>query len=202
MKTIANQVAGHCLFDTALGRLGLAWGADARLLAVQLPESGDARTTARLLRGLAVAPGAASAAPPPAVQAAIDCVAALMDGATDPLLHLQLDMGRVPDFHRRVYELARRIAPGHTRTYGALATELGDPGAARAVGQALGANPFAPVVPCHRILAASGKPGGFSAAGGLHTKLRLLEIERASFGGQAGLFYATFARSPSPAPPA
>ena len=93
-------------------------------------------------------------------------------------------MAGVPDFHRRVYEAARRIGPGHTRTYGELAAELGEPGAARAVGQALGANPFAVIVPCHRVLAAGGRGGGFSAPGGVDTKLRLLEIERARIGHQ------------------
>ena len=191
----------HTLFDTALGRLGIAWqvgegAAQAGTLwAVQLPEPDDARTTARLLRG---APsGEAIAADPvqpddPAVpahvQRAMAGVVALMQGERDPLTHVALDMGRVPTFHRKVYEVAREIPPGQTRTYGELARELGDPAVARAVGQAVGANPFAPIVPCHRILAASGFAGGFSAAGGIKTKLRLLEIERASFGGQAGLF--------------
>jgi methylated-DNA-[protein]-cysteine S-methyltransferase len=103
------------------------------------------------------------------------------------LSNIQLDMEGVPPFHRRVYEVARAIAPGNTRTYGEIATRLGDPGAARAVGQALGHNPFAPVVPCHRVLAAGGRSGGFSANGGVATKLRMLQIERASFNGP-GLF--------------
>ena len=88
-------------------------------------------------------------------------------------------MDEVPAFHRRVYEIARTIAPGQTRTYGELAAALGDPGAARAVGQALGDNPFPIVVPCHRVLAAAGKPGGFSAYGGRATKRQLLVIEGA-----------------------
>ena len=90
-----------------------------------------------------------------------------------------IDYEGVPPFHQRVYEAARAIAPGRVKTYGELARELGDPGAARAVGQALGHNPFAPLVPCHRILAARGASGGFSAEGGARTKLRMLEIERA-----------------------
>ena len=83
------------------------------------------------------------------------------------------------DLHRDVYAEARRILPGRTRTYGELAQDLGKPGAARAVGQALGANPFVLVVPCHRVLAAGGKLNGFSAHGGIRTKQRLLEIEGA-----------------------
>jgi methylated-DNA-[protein]-cysteine S-methyltransferase len=88
-------------------------------------------------------------------------------------------MEGVPEFHRRVYELALQIPRGQTLTYGEIANRLGEPGSARAVGQALGANPFAPVVPCHRVLAAGAKLGGFSAQGGLATKLRVLAIEGA-----------------------
>ena len=98
-------------------------------------------------------------------------------------------MAAVPTFNRRVYELARRIRPGSTLTYGELAARLGEPPhAARAVGQALGAIPFPIIVPCHRILAAGGKAGGFSANGGTRTKLRLLEIEGAPLGSGPGLF--------------
>ncbi|MEO8119964.1 MAG: MGMT family protein, partial [Rhodoferax sp.] len=128
--------------------------------------------------------------PPPQVQEAIDAVVALLSGAsTAPmdLANVVLDMDGVPPFHQRVYEIARRLLPGETITYGEMARQLGDPGAARAVGQALGANPFAPVVPCHRVLAADGRAGGFSANGGVTTKLRLLLIERAQFNGP-GLF--------------
>ncbi|MFG5410150.1 MGMT family protein [Piscinibacter sakaiensis] len=99
-----------------------------------------------------------------------------------------LDDGHVPPFHRRVYAEARQIPPGCIATYGELAEALHEPGSARAVGQALGANPFAPLVPCHRVLAAAGRPGGFSAPGGLATKLALLSCEQAQFGGQPGLF--------------
>jgi methylated-DNA-[protein]-cysteine S-methyltransferase len=94
----------------------------------------------------------------------------------------------LPAFNQRVYAAARRIRPGTTRTYGEVALELGEPHAARAVGQALGANPFPIIVPCHRVLAAGNKAGGFSAPGGTRTKLRMLEIERAPLGGTPGLF--------------
>lgn len=108
-----------------------------------------------------------------------------------PLLDdVVLDWHGVPDFSRAVYQLALAIEPGQTRSYGALAQDLGGKGLARAVGQALGANPFAPVVPCHRILAAQGAGGGFSANGGTRTKLQLLEWEGAPLGdgGSLGLF--------------
>jgi methylated-DNA-[protein]-cysteine S-methyltransferase len=99
-----------------------------------------------------------------------------------------LDMEGVPPFHRRVYEIARTIPPGATLSYGDVAARLDAPGAARAVGQALGRNPFALVVPCHRVLAARGKAGGFSARGGVATKLRLLALEGARPADQPALF--------------
>jgi methylated-DNA-[protein]-cysteine S-methyltransferase len=97
-------------------------------------------------------------------------------------------MTDVPAFNRRVYEIAREIPAGATLTYGEIATRLGDPRAARDVGEALGKNPFPIVVPCHRVLAAGGKSGGFSAPGGAATKLRMLSIERAQTGAAPTLF--------------
>ena len=82
------------------------------------------------------------------------------------------------EFDTAVYRVARDIPPGETLTYGEIAERLDDPGAARAVGQALGANPIPIIIPCHRVLAAGGRAGGFSAPGGVATKLELLEIER------------------------
>jgi methylated-DNA-[protein]-cysteine S-methyltransferase len=100
-----------------------------------------------------------------------------MRGEASDLASVVLDMNGVPPFHSRVYEMTRTIPPGSTSSYGALASQLGVPGSARAVGQALGRNPFPIIVPCHRVLAAGGKLGGFSANGGVSTKLRLLAIE-------------------------
>jgi methylated-DNA-[protein]-cysteine S-methyltransferase len=183
MRTLA-----FALFATPIGHCGIAWSA-AGLTGVQLPESDEAATRARMAHRF---PGRAEGAPPPAVRQAMDAVLALLQGKPQEPVDLHdivLDLDGVPPFHQRVYALARRIPPGDTRTYGELARELGEPGAARAVGQALGANPFAPVVPCHRILAAHGRSGGFSAHGGADTKLRLLLIERACIDGP-GLFDA------------
>ena len=87
---------------------------------------------------------------------------------------------RAPEFDRQVYDVARTIPPGETASYGAIATRLGVPGAAREVGRALGRNPFAIVVPCHRVVSADGRLGGFSANGGTATKRRLLSIEGAA----------------------
>jgi methylated-DNA-[protein]-cysteine S-methyltransferase len=119
----------------------------------------------------------------------IGSIVALLDGTARPdLRDAELDWGDTPAFERRVYELTRAIEPGRTRSYGELALALGDASLARAVGQALGRNPWPIVVPCHRVLAAGGRPGGFSARGGLDTKLRLLEIEQAWPGDQPSLF--------------
>jgi methylated-DNA-[protein]-cysteine S-methyltransferase len=115
-------------------------------------------------------------------------LAAALQGAPDTLEDVPLDDADVPEFNRRVYALARRIPPGQSRSYGEIAAELGGPAVARAVGQALGRNRFAPLVPCHRVLAAHAQAGGFSGPGGLKTKLKLLQLEGARFGEQAGLF--------------
>ncbi len=176
--------AGFALFDTALGGCGIAWG-DRGLVGVQLPEGDDARTRARMRRDF---PGAPEAPPPPRVGAAIARIRGLLDGVPDDLRDIELDMRAVSPFECRVYGLVRAIVPGRTLTYGEVASLLGEPGAARAVGRALGRNPFAPVVPCHRVLAAAGRSGGFSARGGVATKLRLLRIEGARIGREPGLF--------------
>jgi len=162
------------LFDTAIGRCGIAWN-DRGVIGVQLPEAGgEAGTRARVLRRF---PEAREAAPPPEVQQAVDSIVALLHGEASDLSTVALDMAGVPAFNRRVYEVARRIPPGETLTYGEVAARLGDRGAARAVGKALGQNPFALIVPCHRVLAAGGGIGGFSAGGGVTTKRSLLTIE-------------------------
>ncbi|MDB5851731.1 MAG: methylated-DNA/protein-cysteine methyltransferase [Rhodoferax sp.] len=188
-----DNVSGTALFDTAIGTCGIAWRAGS-VTAVQLPEATAEGTRVRMLKALPPGlPGGEPAlcqagAVPPFVQAAIDGVRALLQGAPRDLREVPLDMTRVSDFHQRVYAIARRIAPGQTRSYGEVAAELGDKGLARAVGQALGQNPFAPIVPCHRVVAANGKPGGFSGGGGALTKLRMLAIEGAAPGGTRSLF--------------
>ena len=173
---------GFALFDTAIGACGIAWSARG-IAGVQLPEAGEGATRSRMQRRFAQVP---EAPPPPQVQAACEAIRALLAGEPRDLAELVLDYEGVPDFHRRVYEIARRIAPGHTRSYGDIAAELGDKGLARAVGQALGLNPFAPVVPCHRVLAAGGQWGGFSAHGGAASKLRMLAIEGARPASESG----------------
>jgi methylated-DNA-[protein]-cysteine S-methyltransferase len=166
---------GLALFETAIGPCGIAWGKRG-VVGVQLPERSEAATRARLGRRF---PEVREAPPPPDVQRAIEGIAALLEGERRDLADVDLDMADVPAFERGVYEVARAIAPGATLTYGEIAARLGAPGEARAVGEALGQNPFPLVVPCHRVLAARGRIGGFSANGGIATKLRLLSIEGA-----------------------
>jgi methylated-DNA-[protein]-cysteine S-methyltransferase len=169
------QARDYALFDTAIGLCAIAWG-DRGVIAVQLPDASEAAMRARLRRRF---PDAAEAPPPASVERAIAGIVTLLDGQTTDLSDVALDMERIPPFNRRVYEIARAIPPGSTLSYGEVAARLGDPGEARAVGAALGENPFPIVVPCHRVLAAGGKMGGFSAPGGTATKRRLLTIEGA-----------------------
>ncbi|HEV2373897.1 MAG TPA: methylated-DNA--[protein]-cysteine S-methyltransferase [Streptosporangiaceae bacterium] len=164
---------GLALFDTAIGRCGIAWS-ERGVVRVQLPEADEAHTWARLAR---LCPGTPPAEPPPEVRHAVMAITAHLRGEPSDLSVITLDMGAVPPFSRLVYETARAIPPGSTLSYGAVAARLGRSNAARAVGQALRRNPFAIVVPCHRVLAATGKPDGFSAHGGVTTKLMLLRIE-------------------------
>jgi methylated-DNA-[protein]-cysteine S-methyltransferase len=164
------------IFDTPIGRIAIAWSPRG-VVCVQLPEASERKTVARLVERFA---DAEQATAPPAVQRAIDDVVALLSGERRALAEVELDMDGVPPFHRRVYEIARAVAPGETVTYGEIARRLGARGAARAVGQALGRNPFALVVPCHRVIAVDGGLVGFSAAGGTKTKARLIAIERAA----------------------
>jgi methylated-DNA-[protein]-cysteine S-methyltransferase len=165
----------YTIFDTAIGACALAWGPHG-ITAAQLPEADETALRRRIARAL---PGAEQAAPPAHVQHAIDAIVALLDGEPRDLTGIELDMERVPEFDRRVYDAARAIPPGETVTYGEIAERIGERGAAQAVGQALGRNPFPIVVPCHRVVAANGALGGFSARGGVATKRRMLAIEGA-----------------------
>jgi len=176
---------GFHIFQTTLGWAGLAWGGQG-LIGSSLPESDRERVLARTRRRF---PDAVESDDPPAeIRRAVEEISALLSGARPTLAEVRIDEARVPEFARRVYALARAIPPGSTRTYGELATELGDRLLAREVGQALGANPWPIVVPCHRITAAKGRLGGFSAPGGQQTKLRLLAIEGAPAAAQGDLF--------------
>ena len=181
---MTTPALGFAVFDTAIGWCGIAWR-DAALCGLQLPGADVDRTRARMRGSF---PGVAELAPPPWVARVQARMQAALAGEPDAMLDVPLDMAGVPPFHQRVYEVARAIAPGRTLIYGEVAAALGEPGASRAVGQALGANPFAPIVPCHRVLAAGNRGGGFSAPGGVDTKLRMLLNEKARFGSEPGLF--------------
>jgi methylated-DNA-[protein]-cysteine S-methyltransferase len=172
------------LFETDIGQCAIAWGAGG-VVGVQLPERSVNATRARMLRRF---PGAQEAPPPPAIRHAIDDIAALLRGEARNLSAIALDMDRVPPFHQLVYAVARAIPPGTTLSYGEIAARLGDRSVARDVGEAMGQNPFPLIVPCHRVVAAGGRVGGFSAAGGITTKLRLLDIEGAQVGETPTLF--------------
>lgn len=174
----------YALFETAIGWAGVAWG-DQGLVGVHLPER-EAETARKsfLRRFPEIVPGQPTAE----VARAILAIRELLEGKPADLTEVPLDLSRTPEFHARVYEIARAIPPGGTLTYGEIAERLGDKLLARDVGQALGKNPWPIVVPCHRVTAAGGKLGGFSARGGVNTKIRLLAIEGAKAAAQGDLF--------------
>jgi methylated-DNA-[protein]-cysteine S-methyltransferase len=163
------------LFETAIGCCALVWS-ERGVAGVQLPEENAAATRARVLRRFA---DASEAPPPPKVQRALDGIVALLRGEPRDLTDVAIDNENTPEFNARVYAVARTIPPGQTLTYGEIAERLGDRTLAREVGTALGQNRTPLIVPCHRVLAAGGKTGSFSASGGVVTKLRLLTIEGA-----------------------
>ena len=152
-----------------------------RFLVIVNPGAGVGRSSfvARVTDALAQRGASVTCIHPRDIEAAIADIQQLLGGQKNDLSAIALDMSDVPDFEQRVYALTRSIAPGDTLTYGDIATRLGDLALSRAVGQALGRNPFPIIVPCHRVLAAGGKSGGFSAPGGVETKRRMLEIEGA-----------------------
>jgi methylated-DNA-[protein]-cysteine S-methyltransferase len=174
----------YTLFDTPIGICGIEWGAHG-INGVQLPMGSEDKTRARIRQRHG---DIAEAEPTAEVKAAIGRIVDLLAGKPDDLLDIPLDLAGVPEFNRGVYDIARRIPPGKTLTYGDIAKKLGGVELSRDVGQALGHNPCPIVVPCHRVLAAGNKPGGFSARGGVSTKLKMLEIEGALVNHTPSLF--------------
>ena len=173
---IANMIDQRfALFETAIGICGIVWTARG-ICGVQLPEKDAAATRARVHRRH---PTAIEAVPSAEARRAIDGIIALLSGEKRDLTDIAIDDERQAEFNKRVYAIARSIPPGQTMTYGEIAERVGDKTLARAVGQAMGENPTPLIMPCHRVLAAGGKTGGFSASGGVVTKLRLLTIEGA-----------------------
>ena len=167
------MAAAFCVFDTAIGSCAIAWGSGG-IVGAALPDPDRGAVYARVTQRY---PGAAQAQAPANVAMAIDGIRAMFSGGNPDLTRVVLDMRGIPDFNRRVYDITRRIPAGATLTYGEVATRLGDAGLSRAVGKALGENPFPPIVPCHRVLSAEGKMHGFSASGGIALKLRMLHLE-------------------------
>ena len=174
----------YCVFETVIGWAGLAWG-EAGLIGAHLPERDPGIVRESFKRRF---PGVLESEPSPTITAIATDIQALLRGEKPDLLDAQLDIKRVPEFHAKVYAIARAIPPGETLTYGEIAVQLGDRLLAQQVGVALGKNPWPIVVPCHRVTAAGGKLGGFSARGGAMTKLKLLDIEGAKAAGQKDLF--------------
>lgn len=161
-------MAGHAFFETELGTCGIGWGDRGIVRTAILPStsSGLERCGPEIVDHL-----------PDAIVTAIRAITGLLAGGPVDLRSLPLDLTGVGETDRRIYEVVRAIPPGATLTYGQVATQAGDAGLARAVGQAMGHNPCPIIIPCHRVLASGGRSGGFSAPGGIATKRRLLAIE-------------------------
>jgi methylated-DNA-[protein]-cysteine S-methyltransferase len=170
-------------FETALGTGAIAW-TEQGVCGVELPEPDPARLRARFLRRLR---GASESEPPAWILEVTRRIVALLQGESVDLSWVTLDLDRVAPFERRVYAVTRTIPAGQTMSYGQIARQLGDVRLARDVGQALAHNPCPIIVPCHRVIATGGKLGGFSARGGVGTKQRLLQIERANVAWQLPL---------------
>jgi methylated-DNA-[protein]-cysteine S-methyltransferase len=183
---------GYSIFDTTIGRCGIAWG-DHGVLSVQLAEAREIETRRRMLRQY---PDARELRPPLNVEFAVDGIVALLRGQPADFSDVTLDLNGVSPFNRRVYEFARAIPRGETLTFAEFARRLGASGAAHAVGQAIGRNPFAIIVPCHRVLAAAGETDGTCMNGGVISKRRLLSLEGALAKGGPTLFDALLSVAP------
>ena len=169
-----EAVADYQLFDTANGVAAIAW-TDKGVVSFRLPASSAEASERSLLRHF---PGAVRREPPPGIAETIAAAQRYFDGEKTDFSTVKVDLGEQAPFFAQVYESVRRLGWGQTTTYGAVAKELGaGPEAARAVGQAMASNPVPLIVPCHRVLAAGGKVGGFSAPGGSESKVRMLAIE-------------------------
>jgi methylated-DNA-[protein]-cysteine S-methyltransferase len=169
----------YLIFETAGGFCGIAWNS-AGIKRFQLPARTAEATQRNLLRRL---PDAKPGTPPPEVAEAIVAAKRYFGGEEIDFSHFRLDLAEQDGFFEKIYAAARRVGWGHTTTYGTLAKEVGaGPEAARDVGQAMAKNPVPLIIPCHRVLAAGGKVGGFSAPGGSDAKLRMLELEGVTVG--------------------
>ena len=175
---------GYTIFDTMIGRCGIAWG-DIGVIGVQLPEAREIETRRRLFR---LYPEARELRPPLNVEMAIEGIVALLRGEPADLSEVILDMTGIPAFNARVYAFTRTIPRGETRSYGEVATNLRASGAVHSVAQAISRNPFMIIVPCHRVLEAGGYADKISPHGGTISKRRLLSIEGANASASKTLF--------------
>ena len=163
----------HCVFQTAAGFCGIAWN-EAGVVRFRLPSRDAGAAERLLLRDF----DSTAAEPPPRIEAIIAAARRYFDGEQIDFSDIALDLDAEDDLFRRIYEALRQVPWGNTTTYGALAKAIGGgPMMARDVGQAMGNNPVPLIIPCHRVLAAGGKTGGFSAPGGVDTKLHMLKLE-------------------------
>lgn len=167
-------------FDTAMGRFGIGW-TEKGLARVLLPGDEPETMLERLNRG-----GGRPSEPTRAMSDLMDRIEDYAEGEQVDFSDLQLELTSVPDFHRRAYDALLQVGWGQTVTYGDLARRLGHVGLSRAIGQAMGANPMPLVIPCHRVLASNGKPGGFSAPGGAASKVKMLALEGVTVGAAPG----------------
>lgn len=167
----------YLIFETAGGFCGIAWN-DVGITRFQLPTGSAAAAEGMMQRRLPVArPGL----PTPPVAEAVAAAKRYFAGEETDFSGFALDLGEQDPFFERIYAAARQVGWGRTTTYGTLAKELGaGPEAARDVGQAMAQNPVPLIIPCHRVLAAGGKLGGFSAPGGSVAKTRMLALEGVS----------------------
>jgi methylated-DNA-[protein]-cysteine S-methyltransferase len=164
---------GYSIFDTGIGRCGIAWG-DLGVIGVQLPEAREIDTRRRLYQ---LYPDARELHPPDNVETAIEGIVTLLRGCDSDLSDVALDMTGIAAFNQRVYESARSIPRGETRTYDEVASALRASGAVHSVAQAIARNPFMIIVPCHRVLEAGHYADKISPNGGAISKRRLLSIE-------------------------
>jgi len=173
METTSSITAGHAVLETVIGFMGIAWS-EKGLIRLCLPEKSCEAVERRLMRHAGVA---ASTEQPRWVVELIASIKAYAAGEDVDFSDVPVDLDGVDDFRLAIYEAARKLHYGETTTYGELAKRAGQPGLPRETGAALGANPVPLVIPCHRILAAGGKIGGFSAPGGSDSKARMLALE-------------------------
>ena len=174
----------YTIFDTAIGRCGIAWG-HAGIVGVQLPEAREIETRKRLFQ---LYPDGRDTRPPLNVELAIEGIVALLRGQPGDFSDVTLDMGGIHPFDQRVYQITRTIPRGETRTYGEIAARLRASGAVHSVAQAIARNPFVIIIPCHRVLEAGGYADKISPHGGVISRRRLLSIEGAGGPGSKTLF--------------